>query len=403
VKIKQYLFSFETLMVLFLTAGRFKADPRFQWIPIDLTVLFFGLSIVAGIAVLLRKGRISKNAIEMSSLGILFVSWICISLLWTEGTDYANKKALYSATLLLWPLVGMSLITAQEKIRVQRLFVVFVVISLLVAFDTMMLGITRGFGAVAYLLDGAYLGIGRVLGMGAGIVLVWSATSYRKLHRIVCLALFFMYVFVLAFSGGKGPLIAVVLASISPFIAQPLVKNSYLFRLGRNLMIVFVLAIVGIIALVGFGVKMTTIERASFVMEDGAADSSTSERIFLYETAWDNWKEAPVIGKGIGSYPELIGRYGEFVYPHNIILEIGVETGLVGLSLFFVIILFGTFRFGLRGMYRDPNKMILMVLFINTLINAQFTEDLTGNRMLFAMTGLLLFGKTKQTLEQGNE
>jgi hypothetical protein len=68
-----------------------------------------------------------------------------------------------------------------------------------------------------------------------------------------------------------------------------------------------------------------------------------------------------------------------------------------------IIILFGVFRFGLRGMYRDPNKMILMILFINTLVNAQFTEDLTGNRMLFAMTGLLLFGKTKQTLEQGNE
>ena len=400
---KQYFFSFETAMVLFLTAGRFKADPRLSWVPVDLTVLFFGLSVLVGTAIFLRKGTVNKQALAMSFWGIVFVAWICLSLFWTEGADYAKQKAIYSATLLLWPLLGMSLITAREKARVQRLLVVFVLVSFLIAIDTIMLGITRGFGAVTYLLDGAYLGIGRVLGIGAGIVLVGSATLSNKLHRIVCLALFFMYIFVLAFSGGKGPLVAVILASISPLIVPPFVKGSHLIRLGRNLLIVSVVVIVGIIALIGFGVKMTTIERASFVVEDGAIDNSTSERIFLYESAWENWKEAPVIGKGIGSFPELIGRNGESEYPHNIFLEVGVETGLVGLFLFSSILLFGVFQFGLRGMYKDPNKMILMILFVNTLVNAQFTEDLTGNRMLFAMAGLLMFGKTKQRLESDYE
>jgi len=398
-RLARQIFSFEVLMVLFLTAGRFKADPRFAWVPVDLTVLFFGLSIIAGVIIFVKRGKANRYALAISGAGIIFVAWVCLSLLWTEGTDYAKQKAIYSATLLLWPLLGMSLIVAQEKARLLRLLVVFVIVSTVVAIDTILLGITAGFGAVMNVLDGAQLGIGRVLGLGAGIVLVGSATINNKLYESICFLLFSLFVFVLVFIGSKGPVLAVLVASVSPFIAQPLARNSVLTRYGRNLIIIATIAILGIVVLLSSGVKLATIERASIISEDVAIDNSTSERIFYYKTAWDNWKEAPVIGKGIGSFPELIGRNGEVVYPHNIVLEVGVETGIVGLFLFVMILLFGLSKFGLIGMYKDSYKMILMILFINTLVNAQFTADLTGNRMLFAMVGLLVFGKNQNRKE----
>lgn len=402
-RLARQIFSFETLMVLFLTAGRFKADPRFDWVPVDLTALFFGLSIIAGAVIFFKRGKANRYALAISGAGIMFVAWICLSLLWTEGTDYAKQKAIYSATLLLWPLIGVSLIVAQEKARLLRLLVVFVIASTLVAVDTILLGITVGFGAVMIVLDGQHLGIGRVIGLSAGIVLVGSAAAPGRTLRIICFGLFFVFIFVLVFSGGKGPLVAIVAALLSPFIAQPLTSKSPLVKYGRNLMLVGIVAVFGTIVLVSSGMKLATIERAGIISDDRAIDNSTSERLFYYQTAWDHWKESPVIGKGIGSFPELLGRNDASAYPHNIFLEVGVETGIVGVSLFLFILLLGFYRLGLRGMYKDPYKMILMILFINTLVNAQFTEDLTGNRMLFAMTGLLLFGKTKQTLGQGNE
>ena len=40
--------SFEGLFVLFLFARIYKSDPRFDWLPVDITALLFGLSILSG-------------------------------------------------------------------------------------------------------------------------------------------------------------------------------------------------------------------------------------------------------------------------------------------------------------------------------------------------------------------
>jgi FtsH-binding integral membrane protein len=57
------LFSFELLFTLFLFAWVYKADPIFEQIPIDLTQLFFILSVCSGILVCLaEKKKFGKKA-----------------------------------------------------------------------------------------------------------------------------------------------------------------------------------------------------------------------------------------------------------------------------------------------------------------------------------------------------
>ena len=79
--------------------------------------------------------------------------------------------------------------------------------------------------------------------------------------------------------------------------------------------------------------------------------------------AWtvDMWKDYPVFGSGLGSFPVVYPRYaGEkawwtYTHAHNDYLEFGAETGVIGLSLLGLMVLL-SFAAALRAQYlrRDP-------------------------------------------------
>ncbi len=92
----QYLFSFELSFALFLFAWAYKADPRFSF-SIDPTQLFFMISVFSGTLVFIaEKKRIGKKAGLIVLSGIAFVMLALLSLVWTEGDLYAQKKAFVS-------------------------------------------------------------------------------------------------------------------------------------------------------------------------------------------------------------------------------------------------------------------------------------------------------------------
>ena len=71
VRLLSDLFTFEALFVLFLFAGRFKTDPRLQWVPVDLTLLFFVASVGVGLVLLVkRRFRVSRNSFSLLLLAL---------------------------------------------------------------------------------------------------------------------------------------------------------------------------------------------------------------------------------------------------------------------------------------------------------------------------------------------
>ncbi len=81
------------------------------------------------------------------------------------------------------------------------------------------------------------------------------------------------------------------------------------------------------------------------------------------QAAWtvDMWKDYPVFGSGLGSFPIVYPRYaGEkawwtYTHAHNDYLEFAAETGVIGLSLLGLMVLL-SFAAALRAQYlrRDP-------------------------------------------------
>ncbi len=70
----------------------------------------------------------------------------------------------------------------------------------------------------------------------------------------------------------------------------------------------------------------------------GQLGSSAEERVEMWQESWDSFKSSPIFGEGFSSF-----RYGQHVVSdlkdtHNIFLKVLVETGLVGISMFLILL-----------------------------------------------------------------
>jgi O-antigen ligase len=124
---------------------------------------------------------------------------------------------------------------------------------------------------------------------------------------------------------------------------------------------------------------------------------SAAVRLDFYTAAVHLWATSPVFGHGIGSWPVLAGYGDQRAYPHNILLEIAVELGLVGLVLFVGLLAFALRALGPWHLVRqDPIRVLILMLFASMFINALVSGDLSYNRPLFAVLGLMAVAGKEQ-------
>lgn len=113
-------------------------------------------------------------------------------------------------------------------------------------------------------------------------------------------------------------------------------------------------------------------------------------RIKFIKNSLEFWSDAPFLGFGIGSWPVLYNDVDKRQYPHNILLEILVELGLVGLFLFIALIIYSfSFFLPFNSIGYYPMKILILMLFFNTLLNSMVSGDIPDNRLLFFSIGLM--------------
>jgi len=388
------IFSFETAFVLYLFAGRFKNDPRFEWVPIDLTVLFLLISVAAGVWVLYkRRFRFRRQALVLTGLFVLFIAYAMFSYFWTPSTVYATEKLGYLSILTLWPFLACALIIGNDVGRFQRFALVLAglsvwfVIEALIAFSIATIP-----GQQIDALGSRYLGLGRVIGPAAMIFIVYGTMLARKrMSRTLALFMFGGYVLTLLLIGGRGPFLATVLPLLIPLCYG--VDVHFLrgrVRVRRYIAPLFVIVIIGVAFAISFGSAevFSTIKRLALLFD--ALGSSASVRLEMYGDAVDIWARHPLFGAGIGSWPVLAGWGDQRMYPHNMILEVLSEFGVVGFFLWAAPFLYAFWQFFRDSDPRhDPWAMLALMLLANALINAMVTGDLTDNRVVFAFLGFL--------------
>ena len=119
------------------------------------------------------------------------------------------------------------------------------------------------------------------------------------------------------------------------------------------------------------------------------------QRQLLFSKAWQCFIHNPVSGIGIGEFVNYPGWTGEtigelHIYPHNTMLEILCEQGLLGFSVLIVPLFAAAYRMLRRALTADGNPEFgALILFLAGVVMADLTGDLS-TRPLWIF-GILLF------------
>jgi O-antigen ligase len=383
--------SFELAFVLFLFAGRFKQDPRFAWVPVDLTVLFFAASVFAGVVVLFRRNfRVSPGGPAQVALGLAFFAWMAATLAWSPGGEYAVQKALTGAVFGAWALAGAALVVAPDPRRVRRLFFWVCAFAAWVAVETVMFLVRQGAVQFVRTFDSDYLSLGGVLAIAAAVLLaIGISERFGALRSLAVAALFVGFTLLLFPLGGRGPLVGVavaVLVGLGLVLVRGVEGGA---SRGRSLaVLVFILAVsvAGGAWLIQGDEYALAADRFLLLLEGGLGESAAT-RVEYYQATFRMIGERPLLGLGIGGWPVHMGFGPVRDYPHNLFLETQVELGLPGTVLLVALIGWSIRLWAPRRL--DPLALAAFLVFVTLLLGSMFSNDLSDNRILFWSMGLL--------------
>ena len=434
------IFSFETGFGLFLFAGSFKSSEYLNWFPIDLTLFFFIASFLTGAWVFWKRGfSVSRQAWLLLGATMLFAGWVVLSLLWAPFTQYGVQKAIRFAILNVWALAGAAVILDGQRERLNRFYGVIIVLALFFAMETMRVYLPHR-DVRSYAVFGAtYQHVGRLVGLG--FVLAVAAFLCRHDHKWFTAGLLVistMFFFVLLFVGSRGPFLAAMLV-----MALILLLTEASFA--KKALFVSLLIIIYLAGTITMGPSLRTMYRFNVILAHEAgwqlpgtvptptpsptpkpkpskkptqaavskpAPAATpaprptpkpriptpeeipNESIEWRKTRFTNalrlWLTTPLIGAGIGSFAYFYPADQFRVYPHNMILEVLSELGVIGLFLWLgmiAIALSGLFK---TQQWREPMVIMALGFFTFTFLNAMISGDIVSNRLLFTSLGALV-------------
>jgi len=191
-----------------------------------------------------------------------------------------------------------------------------------------------------------------------------------------------------------------------------LVTVFYLFWATGQLNNLKRLARIGLLVVVGAAVTIILFSRFDFLSysrflwwnDTSGANISTGVRFGFYDTAVVRFLEHPVVGIGVSNFEAIDDYSGRIVrtYPHNIVLEVLAELGIIGGFLFFPAVVY-TFALAnklirqVRTTMQETECVIVYALaggFVFFLAVAMFSGSIEINRYIWLFAfGLWIFDK----------
>lgn len=402
-QIFKYICSFEAFFVLWLFSYQFKNLHRIFQHP-DITFILTLVVVPWALFLFLRTpSNSSKKTVAIIGFSspliifALFSAYSCLSSLWSISDTYTLSKMMCYVVYIIPGFLMTYFVIAKEMRRVNRLLILISTFAVLVECEVLREFWIYGFRFVT--LGADYLVTGQTIGAGFLVLLAYSlhiffSASFPKLHQksyLIATVLGATLFYVLINLGGRGPVLAVGLSFILLYFLNGLFRS---YSLLAKHFYIFVFIFLGVFQLFNNILKHSTplvIERATKIFDQNfnIVDTTLTLRIEYYISACKAFLNHFFFGLGFGGWPVFHGLGEVRWHPHNILLEILAETGIVGFALF-IWLLWAVFRkFSIKLVIYNLQVSVIFIVFVFSFINAMKTGDIVDNILLFVTLALL--------------
>lgn len=321
---------------------------------------------------------------------ILLFVYLTITIYWSKDQVIGVIKG--CELMYVASLIGLFVIIQQYVDIKPAFFRAFIFISSILALLSIS-SIYRGeISGRAAALGGGPNVFGRTMAILALVLLCYAITRKRK--RIIYLISSCLALTLVIASGSRGVIISTV-------VTIPLLVILHNCTLQKKIAISIMLLTTLVITIgVAFEVTYTRELYQYRILQKTIDERYTSSRDVLATAAVEKWTSDPVLGTGLGSF----GTFAPsgLVYPHNIILEILSECGLVGLVLLLCSIT--TFTTNIIR-YPERKDIFSCLAFFLSLFASQFSGDLYDSRGVFIFMVMATFTQEHNTnnVDNGND
>lgn len=381
---------FETLLTLLYFSGRLKGAPLLSLLPFDLT-LFLLLASAASAVLLLRKTGIrwKPPAIYGMAVGAAF-AWMTVSSLWSPALMAGLDK---SARLLLisLPMTAVTaLVVAQSRERTLKLLVNITAFCVLLSVAVIIKKAFDPSEQFVSLWGSLYLGLSRSIATAVPLVPYLIYRS-RRGWRTTAAGAGVVLLAALLLLGGRMALLAALTGAVVAMLTlkswwQP--RINWRGRSAREKRRAYAILAIAVAVLLIIAVMPGTLRRTLSTLTNPRSEG-TLLRVGWYEESVHFFAGSPLIGHGFGSWSTLSQSGDRFDHPHSMPLEVGVESGAVGLLLLTIPGVFAWMNARRHARLGDVMLLAVDATVLTLLLQTLTGGDLNDNRLLFAMAALI--------------
>jgi O-antigen ligase len=228
-----------------------------------------------------------------------------------------------------------------------------------------------------------------------------AAAAFMSVSALSCLGIWFFYRSKILLLAGTASLLALVLTQslggLAGFLAGSLAILIINTRLALHVRLIALLGTTiiayAITAYSRLGGRLAAAGESSFSVES-SGDASLRWRLLNWSMLLQEWSSSPWLGYGLGSTSTLLMPLSQ--PPHSLPIQLLVETGIFGMAIIVVVLLFVLQRLAVSATRGRWEASVLLGIIALMLVNGSESNLLgyTGTLYLIAFIGGLLVARS---------
>ncbi len=346
--------------------------------PNDLAIIF---GLVALFIHWIRQKKIVIDIKEYDVTLIILFGWICVSIFWTPKTAMGvfTSIKIFAAMLIYFVMINL----IRDRVPITKVLFVWLIVGIFWAIAGVYTVYFLSIPAAAKLkiIEGTVPHLGKtvrastffggpndyafVLSIMTMMIILYYSLSSSRAVKWLCASSILMMIIVIIGTFSRKSWLGL---GMSIFIIG-LMKRKILLMIG----ILSLVSIFSILLWSGEGqFSYALINRVeSFFL---ATEVTIDERVAAWAVAEDMFAGSPLLGRGVGSFFVLGPLAGSPLnIPHNFYWYLLSELGLVGISLFFIFVIYHVFHLIKIFMNtKDPQYKYISLLLLATIASIIF-------------------------------